>query len=45
MKTTLLAAALLVAGTPLYAEGFSFGGEVDSTYNVDSEKALVVLTP
>jgi hypothetical protein len=45
MKTTLLAAALLVAGTPLYAGGFSFGGEVDSTYNVDSEKALVVLTP
>jgi len=45
MKTTLIAAAFVVAGTPLLAEGFAFSGEVDSTYNIDSEKAIVTLTP
>jgi len=37
--------AILVAGTPIYAGGFSFGGEVETTFDVTSEKALVVLTP
>ena len=37
MKTTLIAAAFVVAGTPLLAEGLTFGGEVDSEYKVDAE--------
>ena len=45
MKTTLIAAAFVVAGTPLLAEGFSFSGEVKSAYGIDSEKATVTVTP
>lgn len=45
MKTTLIAAAFVVAGTPLLAEGLTFGGEVDSEYKVDAESMTVTLTP
>lgn len=45
MKTTLTAAAIVLAGAPLYAEGFSFGGEVDSKYNLDSEVGTITLSP
>jgi hypothetical protein len=41
MKTTLIAAAFVVAGTPLLAEGLTFGGEVDSEYKVDAESIVV----
>ena len=45
MKTTLIAAAVVLAGAPLYAEGFTFGGEVDSEYKLDAESMTVTLTP
>ena len=45
MKTTLIAAAIVLAGAPLYAEGFSFGGEVDSEYKLDAASMTVTLSP
>ena len=45
MKTTLLAAAFAVIGTPMLADGLSFGGEVETEYNMDAEKMTVILTP
>jgi len=45
MKTTLISAAIVLAGAPLYAEGFSFGGEVDSEYKLDAASMTVTLSP
>ena len=45
MKTTLLAAAFAVIGTPMLADGLSFGGEVETEYNMDAEKMTVILSP
>ena len=45
MKTTLMAAAFAVIGTPMLADGLSFGGEVETEYNMDAEKMTVILTP
>ena len=45
MKTTLLAAAFAVIGTPMLAEGLRFGGEATNEYNLDTEQMTVTLTP
>ena len=46
MKTSILAAAVVVAGTPLLAEdGLNFGGEVKSLYNVDKSTTSVTVKP
>lgn len=46
MKMTKLAAAFVVAGTPLFAEdGLSFGGELDTKYTVDAEALTMTLSP
>jgi len=45
MKTTLLATAFAVIGTPMLADGLSFGGEVETEYNMDAEKMTVILSP
>ena len=45
MKTTLLAAAFAVIGTPMLADGLSFGGEVETEYNMDAQKMTVILSP
>lgn len=46
MKVTSIAAAVLVAGTPLFAEdGWSVGGTVDTEYKVDAESLTMMLEP
>lgn len=45
MKTTLLAAAMAVIATPMFAEGLRFGGESTTEYNADQEHMTVTLTP
>lgn len=46
MKTSILAAAVVVAGTPLLAEdGLNFGGELKSLYNVDKSTTSVTVKP
>ena len=45
MKTMLLATAFAVLGSPMLAEGLSFGGEANSEYNADAEKMTLAVTP
>ena len=46
MRTSILAATVVVAGTPLFAEeGLSFGGELKSLYNVDKSTTSVTVKP
>ena len=46
MKTSILAAAVVVAGTPLLAEdGLNFGTELKSLYNLDKSTTSVTIKP
>jgi hypothetical protein len=45
MKTTLFATAFAVIGTPMLAEGLSFGGEANAEYNADAAAMAVIVTP
>ena len=46
MKTSILAATVVVAGTPLFAEdGLHFGTELKSLYNLDKSTTSVTVKP
>jgi len=45
MKITLLAAAMAVTASPLFADGLRFGGESTAEYNADQEHMTLTLTP
>src|SRR6056300_388484 len=45
MKTMLLATAFAVLGSPMLAEGLSFGGEANAEYNADAAAMAVTVTP
>ena len=41
----LFATAFAVLGTPMLAEGLSFGGEANAEYNTETSSMAVTLTP